>query len=165
MGVTIGECQCDGGDYTTITAVKEYVRYHLGEFPFTTKRKINHHKCKLCDGITDLDDNKELMADMTINRAFMAEQDRTYKVTDNTPIVPIKGYVEPGDERWYPTVFSKRWHTGFIHYLRQVVTVDKVSIVPASAHYTVYCNEEDKLSVAIKQFIKPDDYFKLTSIQ
>lgn len=162
MSATTHECTCPAKEGLP---VKEYVRYKLGEFPFTTARKINHARCAWCSGIVGGDLNKELITDQCKNRLFIQEQDKMYSVNDNSPIIPIKGYkslaMTPmlGYEQR-----SKQWHEGYIQYLRQVVTGDKVSIIPAMRRYEVYCNEEDKLSIAAKQFLKPDDYFKLTCI-
>lgn len=170
MAATVGECVCNGdidAGYT-ITEVKEHIRYTLGEFPFTTARKIYHLRCDTCKGIMSADLNKELLADMTKNRAFIAEQDRMYSFHVDEGVDPninTKGFkpLKYGDEYSVPTP-SKQWHTGFIHYLRFLNTGDSVKIVPASMQYTVYCNTDEKLATAARQFVKPDDYFKLTSI-
>lgn len=165
MSATIGECVCVGGDYTTITAVKEYVRYRLDDLPFTTARKINHLCCKICKGITDADANKEFSADLAKNRAFIAEQDKLYSAYAlDEPIIKINGYVEPIDYLYKP-IPHKQWHKGAIHYLSMLTVDDKVKIVPRIKTFEVYCDEQEVLSIAAKQFVKPDDYFKLTSVE
>ena len=159
MAPTVAECMCD---VAFSEQVKEYVRYKLGDFPFTTARKINHQRCISCHGICAADTNKELTDDMCKNRLFIQEQDKMFSIADNSPIVPLHNNTSA--KEYTAPIQYKQWHMGCINYLRQVVNGDKVSIVPASQTYEVYCDYDDRLSVAARQFIKPDDYFKLTSI-
>lgn len=159
MAPTIKECACD---CLINQAVKEYVRYKLDEFPFTTARKINHTRCFACGGLRNASTNKELIDDMCKNRLFIAEQDKMYSVNDNSPITSLAGRI-PATDYTAPHQ-PKQWQRGYINYLRMVNTGEKVVIIPSSHPYEVYCIDENKLSTAAKQFIKPDDYFKLTSI-
>jgi hypothetical protein len=162
MAPTVGGCVCEATECAT--EVKEYIRYHIDGLPFTTARKITHKMCGYCKGFAFLDTNKELQVDIAKNRAFIAEQDRQYRINDDSPIIPINGYVHWLNE-YAATQSAKQWQRGFIRYLRFVQTGEKINIVPATHEYLVYCNSEDKLSVAARQFVKPDDYFKLVSIQ
>ena len=145
-----------------ITEVKEHIRYHIDGLPFTTARKIYHLRCDTCKGGVSLDLNKEFTADLAKNRAFILEQDKLYtEYTSDGPMImlnrgPTVDYTAPRN--------TKHWHKGIIHYLRFHQTGDSVRIVPSSVEFTVYCNEQDTLRFGVAQFVKPDDYFKLTSI-
>lgn len=167
MAPTVGECACVPP--FTFTQVKEHVRYRLDDIPFTTARKIYHLRCDLCKGGMSLDLNKEFNDDLAKNRQFVTEQDNMYRYHEGVTmdIIPLNGYVKPDNfaYRMFFTQQSKQWHEGRINYLRFMQTADVVKIVPASTHFRIYCSEADVLSVAAKQFVKPDDYFKLTSIE
>ncbi len=181
MAPTVGECVCriiDGHTdefYVNLTRtdVKEYIRYRLDDIPFTTARKINHFKCNACHGAIGLDTNKEFNADLAKNRAFINEQDRMYTMWKDdegtTSIIPMFGNEDTSYDNWGQGYTAppqpKQWHRGAIHYLSFVHVDDKVKIVPRIALYEVYCNDAEVLSVASKQFVKPDGYFKLTSIE
>lgn len=176
MAPTVSECGCyigEGIKPEELPAlrdvnIKEYVQYRLDDIPFTTARKINHTVCKWCNGILDVETNKELLADMDANRKYLLEQDKLYSSDRSMPITPMFGNEGAPWESimggYEAPKQSKQWHKGFINYLRQVTIGDNVKILAYLHEYEVYCNEADKLSVAIKQFVKPDDFFKLVSI-
>lgn len=160
MTLELPDCAVCAGSLITI---KKQFDFKIEDIPFRTKQKYERQQCIKCGEEYIAADVATLMdKEFAEARAYIEEQDRTYKVTDTGPIVKINGYVD--SEGYDAPASAKQWQTGYIHYLRQVVTQDKVSIIPASQAYNIYCNDEDRLSVAAKQFIKPDDYFKLTSI-
>ncbi len=164
---TVGECTCNSklnGVYQT-HHVKEYVRYRIDDLPFTTARKINHERCVPCQGIIAADSSKEFVADLNKNRAFILEQDQQYKYQEGVTYDIILINDSKRFAHYLPPTHNKQWHKGVINYLRYMQTADSVRIVPASESYEVYSNEQDALRVAVAQFVKPDDYFKLTSVQ
>lgn len=156
--------QCVECGSTYMKTIKKQFDFRIEDIPFRTKQKYERLQCEQCGeefiaGYLAAQIDKEVAT----ARAFLAEQDRQYSyqnsITDEIWMMPV----EDRNKHTVPQP-SKQWQRGFIHYLRMVNTGEKIIIVPTSTPYTIYCNEADKLATAARQFVKPDDYFKLTSI-
>lgn len=154
--------ECNG----ELKVIKKQFDFKIEDIPFRTKQKYERMQCLSCKeeyipGIVA----ESMQKEFATARAFIAEQDRMYSYETSVKQEILLMHAETRDNKDYsvPTP-SKQWQTGIIHYLRYMHDGDKVIIVPASVTYLVYCNSEDKLSVAARQFVKPDDYFKLTCI-
>lgn len=146
-----------------LNIIKKQYDFKIEDIPFRTKRKIERSKCSKCgEEYLDPPALKIIDEEVKIARNFLAEQDAQYRINNNSPVIPLHPPEYYTEESLPQT--SKQWFDGFITYLRYATTTDTMKIVPASTPYKIYCNEAERIAVAIKQFVKPDDFFKLVSI-
>lgn len=114
------------------------------------------------------EDYKPDMPDGPMTHVFCRNCDKLTSIVNNEVTCYKCGYYNVHDYIWLdiPHNVKKQWFNGYVKYLHTVLTPDGIINTIGFQPFEVYAENNGKaLEYGMKQFIKPDNFLKITGIK